>query len=73
MITDAPAAEIVIPAIWETVFTKLILLVGGPLDCNVIVWPLGVERFVMSDDQSGYYVPSEGRHFGVWKEQHEDQ
>ena len=68
MITDAPTGDIIIPAIWETVFTKLILLVGGPPDCNVIVWPLGVERFVMSEDQTGYYVPSEGGYFGVWKE-----
>lgn len=60
--------EPVVPPVWETVLEKYVLLVDGPMNSSVLPWPSGVKRFVISGVPDGYYVLSEGEHFGVWNE-----
>jgi hypothetical protein len=56
-----------IPACWETVLDRYVLLVGGPMSEGVSTWPHGLERLVMSNDGTGYYRLSDGGHFGQWE------
>jgi hypothetical protein len=70
MATDSPdEAAIAVPPCWEAVFASYVLLVGGPMDDSILAWPSGVEFLTLAGDASGRYVPSEGKHFGVWEAQ----